>query len=147
MAKSSNSKAGDLFTKLVLEVFRVNGKLLAAGDRLTADLGLTSARWQVMGAIDDDAIPVVCIADKMGLKRQSVQRVINVLADEGLVEFRDNPRHKRAKLVQLTRVGRQKLEQISQIQSEWADSIAQALDVGQLSNAIELLQQIQTRLQ
>ena len=146
MAKSSNSKAGDLFTKLVLEVFRVNGKLLAAGDHLTADLGLTSARWQVMGAIDDDAIPVVYIADKMGLRRQSVQRVINVLADEGLVEFRDNPRHKRAKLVQLTRVGRQKLERISQIQSEWVDSIAQALDVGQLSNAIELLQQIQTRL-
>ena len=147
MTKSSTSTTGALFTQLVLEVFRVNGKLLTAGDRLTSDLGLTSARWQVMGAIGNDAIPVVQIADKMGLRRQSVQRVINVLADEGFVEFRDNPRHKRAKLVQLTSTGHQKLDQISQIQSAWADSIAQELDIGQLRGAIELLQQIQTRLE
>jgi len=38
-------------TNLILEIFRVNGLLLAAGDRLTRDLGLTSARWQVLGAL------------------------------------------------------------------------------------------------
>ncbi|MDH3233798.1 MAG: MarR family transcriptional regulator, partial [Alphaproteobacteria bacterium] len=38
-------------TALILETFRLNGRLLAAGDRLVGDLGLTSARWQVLGAI------------------------------------------------------------------------------------------------
>ncbi len=39
------------WTGLVIEVFRMNGDLLAAGDALVGDLGLTSARWQVLGAI------------------------------------------------------------------------------------------------
>ena len=40
-----------LLTRLVLELFRLNGRLLAAGDAMTRDLGLTSARWQVLGAV------------------------------------------------------------------------------------------------
>jgi hypothetical protein len=39
-------------TDLILETFRLNGELLTAGDRLVADLSLTSARWQVLGAVD-----------------------------------------------------------------------------------------------
>jgi DNA-binding MarR family transcriptional regulator len=145
--KSQGKTKRDLFTDLVLEVFRLNGQLLAEGDRLTAEFGLTSARWQVMGAIDGEAIPVVQIAHKMGLKRQSVQRLVDVLADEGLVEFRENPHHQRAKLVQLTDEGHKKLEQIEQIQREWANSIANGLDVEQIRNTINLLQQLRTRLQ
>lgn len=147
MTKSSANTSSALFSELVLEIFRANGQLLAVGDRLTADLGLTSARWQVIGAIAGDAIPVAQIAHKMGLKRQSVQRLVNVLAEEGIVEFRHNPHHQRAKLVQLTDVGHQKLEQISQIQNEWADSVADGLEIQQLNDAIHLLQQIRTRLQ
>ena len=146
MTKSSSNDAIALFSELVLEVFRVNGKLLAVGDRLTADLGLTSARWQVMGAIGNDAIPVAQIAHKMGLKRQSVQRLVNVLADEGIVEFRDNPHHQRAKLVQLTDVGHQRLEQISHIQNEWAGRVSDGLEIQQLRDAIHLLQDIQAKL-
>ena len=146
MTKSSSNDAIALFSELVLEVFRVNGKLLAVGDRLTADLGLTSARWQVMGAIGNDAIPVGQIARKMGLKRQSVQRLVNVLADEGIVEFRDNPHHQRAKLVQLTDAGHQRLEQISHIQNEWAGRVSDGLEIQQLRDAIHLLQDIQARL-
>lgn len=146
MAKSGFS-TDVLFTELVLEIFLINGQLLAAGDRLTADLGLTSARWQVIGAIGNDAIPVVQIANKMGLRRQSVQRLVNVLADEELIEFRVNPRHQRAKLVQLTDVGRKKLTQLEKIQSEWADSVANGLDVEQIRNTINLLQQLRMRLQ
>ena len=37
-------------TELVLDVFRLNGLLLAAGDHLTAGEGLTAARWQVLGS-------------------------------------------------------------------------------------------------
>jgi hypothetical protein len=37
---------GNAFTELILEVFRLNGLLLEAGDRLTHPVGLSSARWQ-----------------------------------------------------------------------------------------------------
>ena len=39
----------NVITDLILETFRLNGQLLAAGDALVSDVGLTSARWQVLG--------------------------------------------------------------------------------------------------
>ena len=51
MTAKRHTPGGEALTGLVLAVFRLNGQLLAAGDRLVADLGLTSARWQVLGAI------------------------------------------------------------------------------------------------
>ena len=70
------SNAPAAITDLVLEVFRLNGRLNASGDALVAKIGLTSARWQVLGAIALKAapLPVVRIAEAMGLSRQSVQR-------------------------------------------------------------------------
>ena len=75
-------KASDAATDLILETFRLNGSLLAAGDAMVADLGLTSARWQVLGAIalSPVPLPVAHIARNMGLTRQAVQRLINEMA-------------------------------------------------------------------
>ncbi|MGA9320678.1 MAG: helix-turn-helix domain-containing protein, partial [Xanthobacteraceae bacterium] len=94
-------------TDLVLETFRLNGRLLAAGDALVGDLGLTSARWQVLGAIALSAVPlsVAQIARNMGLTRQAVQRLANEMQGDGLVRFAPNPHHQRAKLVLLTPAG------------------------------------------
>lgn len=97
----------DAVTELVLETFRFNGRLLAAGDALVSDLGLTSARWQVIGAISlaRTPLPVAHIARNMGLTRQSVQRLANDLERDGLVRFAPNPHHQRAKLLLFTRKG------------------------------------------
>lgn len=96
-----HTPAGAAFTELILELFRLNGCVLAEGDRLTAPEGLSSARWQVMGAIDEGPQTVSGIARRMGLTRQSVQRTVNELARSGIVRMLENPDHKRAKLVDL----------------------------------------------
>jgi hypothetical protein len=73
-----HTKAGKAFTELILEIFQFNGRLLAAGDRLAKPLGLTSARWQVIGAIEDRPLPVAQIARNMGLARHTTRtRTIN----------------------------------------------------------------------
>jgi DNA-binding MarR family transcriptional regulator len=97
----------DMTTELVLEIFRLNGELIAMGDALVGELGLTSARWQVMGAIAlaETPLPIAQIARNMGLTRQAVQRVANELEGEGFLRFAPNPNHQRAKLVLLTRKG------------------------------------------
>jgi DNA-binding MarR family transcriptional regulator len=97
----------DAVTELALEVFRLNGRLIAMGDALVADIGLTSARWQVVGAIalSDAPLPIAQIARNMGLTRQAVQRIASELAAAGFVRFAPNPQHQRAKLVLLTRKG------------------------------------------
>jgi DNA-binding MarR family transcriptional regulator len=92
---------------MALEIFRLNGDLIAMGDDLVSDIGLTSARWQVMGAIAlaKTPLPIAQIARNMGLTRQAVQRVANELEGEGFIRFAPNPNHQRAKLVMLTRKG------------------------------------------
>ncbi len=113
--------AGQALTDLILEVFRLNGRLLAAGDRLTRPAGQTSARWQVLGAIDREPQTVSQIARAMGLTRQSVQRTADILNAEGIVTYADNPAHRRAKLVTLTRRGRSVLNWITKRQIVWAN--------------------------
>ena len=139
----------DVVTELILEVFRLNGRLLAAGDVLVADLGLTSARWQVLGAIAISPAlePVARLARRMGLTRQAVQRVVNDLEHLGLVEFRTNPHHQRAQLVGLTAKGRGIYDQAHQRQAPWANHLAEGLDPGELQAAIRTIRQLTARLE
>jgi DNA-binding MarR family transcriptional regulator len=118
--------AAEALTDLILEVFRLNGRLLAAGDRITRRFGQTSARWQVLGAIPDEPRSVADIARVMGLTRQSVQRTADLLEEDGLVEYAENPAHRRAKLVRLTPRGRRVLDRIDDAQAEWANRLAAA---------------------
>src|SRR6201989_808915 len=125
-----NESTEDALTQLILEVFRVNGDLIAAGARLVADLGLTSARWQVLGAIalSRAAEPVARLARSMGLHRQGVQRIVNELEAEGIVMLSDNPHPRRARLVQLTRKGEVLFREADRRQRPWARHLAKRLD-------------------
>ncbi|BCA63443.1 MarR family transcriptional regulator [Sphingomonas sp. HMP9] len=93
--------------ELALTIFAANGRLVGAGNELVAHLGLTSAWWQVLAALrySPFPLPTASIARNMGLTRQAVQRIVDVLAERGLVEFQSNPHHQRAKLVVLTPAG------------------------------------------
>src|SRR5579871_7075473 len=104
MKKAKRTPEGEALSDLVLDLFRLNSLLLTAGDRLVAPLGLTSARWQVLGAIvsAERAQPVAWLARDMGGNRQNVQRIINDLQKIGLVTLEVNPHHRRASLVVLT---------------------------------------------
>ena len=138
MNETPHTPAGSAFTGLIIETFRLNGELLAAGDELCADLGLTSARWQVMGAIDEGPLPVAHIARNMGLTRQAVQRVADELAREGFIAFADNPHHRRAKLAGLTAKGRASLDEVNRRQAVWANRIAEGLDPAAIEAAASL---------
>src|SRR5216683_4576440 len=107
MKKAKPTPAGDALTGLILDLFRLNSLLLTAGDRLVAPLGLTSARWQILGAIAeaDRPQPVAWLSRDLGANRQNVQRIVNDLHKEGLVAFEVNPHHRRAQLVTLTEKG------------------------------------------
>ena len=53
------------------------------------------------------------IAEMRPTSRQRMQRLADELAADGLVEFIDNPRHRRSKLVQLTRKGAVRYREMS----------------------------------
>jgi DNA-binding MarR family transcriptional regulator len=135
-------------TDLVLETFRLNGRLLASGDALVADLGLTSARWQVLGAAALSAVPlsVAQIARNMGLTRQAVQRLANEMEADGLVRFAPNPHHQRAKLVLLTAAGKTAFAAAMKRQAAWAAALGKGFGVRDIAAAATTLRTIRQRL-
>jgi DNA-binding MarR family transcriptional regulator len=149
MAVMKHTRRGALFTELVLEIFRINGRLLSAGDDMTRDLGLSSARWQVLGAIElaGEPLTVAGIARQMGLTRQAVQRVANELAADGFVAFRPNPSHKRAKLVALTERGQRDYAQVAERQACWANDLAAELGKGKLKRSAAMLRAMRKMLE
>jgi DNA-binding MarR family transcriptional regulator len=130
-------------------VFRLNGRIIASGDALVVKIGLSSARWQVLGAIALQAghAPVVRLADAMGLTRQSVQRTVDALAAEGLIAFRPNPHHQRAKLVALTQKGTALYRSAMRVQKPWATKLAAGIDAGSLQAALNVLRTLRARLE
>lgn len=135
-------------TGLVIEVFRLNGDLLVAGDALVGDLGLTSARWQVLGAIalSPVPLPVAHIARNMGLTRQAVQRVVDDMRIDGLVQLEPNPHHRRAMLVAMTEPGQAAYAAASERQERWADDLVAGLQPEGIEAASTLLRTLQRRL-
>ena len=120
---TKRTPAANALTDLIIDVFRLNGLLLTAGDRMVAHLGLTSTRWQVLGAIAfaERAQPVAWLARDMGGNRQSVQRIVNHLQKMGLVTLEVNPHHRRASLVVLTENGRRTFNEANRVQAPWAN--------------------------
>lgn len=145
MALTSKAQA---LNELIDELFQLNGRLLAAGDALSATHGLTAARWQVLASLQLEKRPltVAQIARRMGLQRQSVQRLSDILVEQGVLAYHANPDHKRAKLVNFTTKGREIYNQTSTTQIAWADTITIDFDIEELINAAEVLRKLKDRL-
>lgn len=137
---------GDAFTELVLEIFRVNRLLLDVGDRLTEPVGLSSARWQVLGVVEHGPIPVANVARIMGLTRQSVQQTADSLAEDGLIAYSENPHHRRAKLINMTPKGEQALAYVQRHHAVWANRLGGNHSLDDLRIAVELLRRIREEL-
>lgn len=131
--------AGDALSALVVHVLRLGALLQSEGDALARPAGQTSARWQVLAVVEDEALTAAEAARRLGLARQSVQRVADLLDAEGLVEYRENPAHQRAMLVSLTGAGRHALRRIQLAQRAWANEIARHFDEVELADADRIL--------
>ncbi|WP_245274664.1 MarR family transcriptional regulator [Mesorhizobium sp. LSJC280B00] len=136
-----------MLTELVLAVFRMNGSFLDAADRLAAPTGLTAARWQVLGAVLKEPKSVADIARDMGLARQSVQRLADILAAEGLAAYADNPAHRRAKLLSITDAGRAAVKNIGTRQHVWANRVSEGMDADALKASLDLLRTLTERVE
>lgn len=149
MANERWTETGEAMTNLILDVFRLNGRLLVAGDRLVAELGLTSARWQILGAIAyaERPEPVAWHARSMGVHRQGVQRIVNDLEAEGIVEFQPNPHHKRAHLVLLTAKGRRLFETAIALQVPWVNALSYGIELEDVVTTRRVVEQLTTRLE
>ena len=137
-----------LFLDLVLSVFRLNGLLVAEGDAMTEDLGLTSARWKVIGvvALSTAGLTVPGIARVLGQSRQAVQRITDVMAQDGLITYEPNPKHKRSVLVLLTDEGKSAYNALREVQDPWAIRNTEDIPIEELETSLRLVRRLIQRL-
>ncbi|MET0197739.1 MarR family transcriptional regulator [Rhodococcus sp. RS1C4] len=135
----TRTPAGDALTSIVLPAFELNGEFLAAAQDIAAPAGLTPAWWQVLGATLDEPLAVAEIARRvgLGLARQSVQRTADILVDKGWAEYVDNPRHRRAKLLQPTERGRETVATLRDDQHAWADAVGEEVGADEIARVAD----------
>ncbi|NEW39679.1 MarR family transcriptional regulator [Nocardia cyriacigeorgica] len=117
----------ELLSAAAITSFRLNGQFLAIAEELATPAGLTAAWWQVLGAVLREPMPVAGIARVMGITRQSVQRIADLLVGKGLAEYRPNPAHRRSKLVAATESGREAVARINPQHAVMAQRLADEL--------------------
>jgi DNA-binding MarR family transcriptional regulator len=147
--EATRTKVGEAATEVILATFRANGLLLESGDLLAGGEGLTSARWQVLGAIAlaERPLTVPQIARRMGLSRQSVHATVGRLVTSGLVELAPNADHQRSQLVRLTELGRERYRAMDRRQAAWVDRLAHGLRRSDLETTAEVLRELCRRLE
>ena len=144
---SPQSEAGALLTEMVLTTFRLNARVLEAAQHLATAGGLTAAWWQVLGGVLDQPRTVAEISRRMGVTRQGVLRVADLLVERGLAEYRANPAHRRAQLLACTEAGYWAIRQITLLQRPWADRIGAEIGVAELRETLATMQRMVATLE
>ncbi len=143
-ATVAHSPKRKLFLDLVLSLFRLNGLLVSEGDRMAEALGLTSARWKVIGvvALAHSGMTVPGIARVLGQSRQAVQRICDVMERDGLLLYQPNPDHKRSVLVSLTDAGQEAYTALRSVQDPWAIENTGDVPVEELEISLQLVRRL-----
>ncbi|GAA4908321.1 MarR family winged helix-turn-helix transcriptional regulator [Streptomyces coeruleoprunus] len=132
----------DLLSRTALAVFRLNGQFLGVSEELARPAGLTAAWWQVLGAVLREPLPVAGIARAMGITRQSVQRVADLLVERGLAAYAPNPAHRRAKLLAPTDEGRAAVARIDPGHADLAARLAAELGEEAFTETARVLERL-----
>lgn len=144
--RSEPNPAQQLLSAAAITSFRLNGQFLAIAEELARPAGLTAARWQVLGAVLGEPLPVAGIARAMGITRQGVQRIADVLVAAGLAEYRPNPAHRRAKLLAPTPAGYEAVRRINPDHAIMAARLVEAMGEGELAAAVDALRRLAATL-
>jgi DNA-binding MarR family transcriptional regulator len=137
---------GRLFNDILTEVFRLRARLLESAEDIAALAGLTSARWQILGAVEHIPAPVAQVARHLGLTRQTVQQTVDAMERDGLIEFSDNPDHKRARLIAPTAKARRALDLLRPRETQFAGLMGSRHSLDELQTTLEVLRKARTTL-
>jgi len=112
---------------IIADIYELAGRFREYGETIAQTVGQTQARWQVMSAASDDPHTVSQIARVLGVTRQNVQRIADLLVAEGSAEYRDNPDHRASPHLVLTKRGRAAFEQLMKAAGGYHARIARKL--------------------
>jgi DNA-binding MarR family transcriptional regulator len=132
--------------ELTFEIQRVYVEIMRGCDDIARGLGTTGPRILTLSTIAPRPVTVSDVARTMDLSRQNTQRTTDALAAKGLVEYIDNPNHRRAKLVQLTAEGKKVMREWARVGGYWMQSLAENIPAKQLASTTDTLKSVRERI-
>jgi DNA-binding MarR family transcriptional regulator len=145
--KPDKAADGALMSDLIRELVFTYFRLRAAGDELAIRYGQSTGKWGMMRSLREGGPQSVSqIARSRPVARQGVQRMANELARDGLIEFVDNPTHRRAKLMKLTRKGEKILTRLRQSELGWTGGFARRFSRRDIEKAMEVVRALKNTL-
>jgi DNA-binding MarR family transcriptional regulator len=137
-----DSKA-EAIAELVLEVAQCFFRIRALGQKaglITSWGGGAFGFMRSLALLGPLTVPQ--IAQMRPTSRQRMQRLADELEAEGLVEFIENPRHRRSKLVRLTRKGEARYRQLEARFLTIASTMGVGLRKGDIRRTTEIVRQL-----
>lgn len=137
-----------LTAELILQEIRELAMRLRQGEEAIAHVeGHTRASWRVLAAAVGPGGTVPQLARRLGLKRQSVQRIADHLVEGGWAHYEANPHHRRSPLVRLTDKGESSLSLLERAFSDWKQTLGEELELEELETTLYVLRSLRANLQ
>jgi DNA-binding MarR family transcriptional regulator len=128
---------------IIANIYELAGALRARGEAIAAGVGQTQARWQVLSAASGaEPMTVPRIARRLGLSRQAVQRVADLLVEDQVARFADNPDHQSSPHLILAEKGRDALSRLTKNARRFQEELAaklQSIDLAALRGDLRAL--------
>jgi DNA-binding MarR family transcriptional regulator len=134
---------GEAIAELMLEVAQCFFRIRAVGQKtgfITSWGGGAFGFLRSLALLGPLTVPQ--IAQMRPTSRQRMQRLADELAAEGLVEFIDNPKHRRSKLVQLSPKGGRRYRELNARFLAIASALGVGLSEGVIRRAAETVRQL-----
>lgn len=136
-----------LLTEVLNEVAYTYFPLRAAGDAMMERFGQTTAEWGLLRTLDERGpMTAAAVARSRPVARQWIQRLANQLEKQRLIEFIDNPEHRRAKLMRIAPAGTKLLRRITGAFREWANEMESDFDERAMRVTLGILRKLRERL-
>jgi DNA-binding MarR family transcriptional regulator len=135
MTPDPRGPAAQRFARFVADIYELAGELERCGELLARSVGQTGARWKVLSAASVGGQTVPQLARRLGLTRQSVQRLADALEEDGLLRYQANPDHQRSPRTELTSLGERVLADLSAAAAAWEDPLAGRIEPSELERA------------
>ncbi len=138
------NKHDTLIPVIVADVYELAGRFRDYGEAIAKTVGQTQARWQVLSAASAEPVTVPQIARVLGVTRQNVQRIADLLVAEGAALYQDNPGHRASPHLILTRRGRVAFDQLTKAAGGYHARLARKV---QLADIVSLQRGLRRLLQ
>lgn len=117
-------------------------------DKVASEYSLSQATALpvlILGRLGQDGVRPGVLAEALGLEASSLVRVIDLLIDSGLIERREDPQDRRAKILKLTEDGTARAAQMEEALLPFRRGVFAGLDPADIAACLRVLRHVEAQ--